>query len=89
MNLSAISNVILTLLPVISDTVKAVEGQSSTPGNGKAKLDLALAIIKPLYDASSPVVPFDQIVGHVTAVIGALVTFYNSVGAFVKAAKAA
>jgi hypothetical protein len=69
--------------------VKAVEAESQTPGNGQAKLQLALDIIKSVYDASSPVMPFDQVVGHVTAVIAALVQFYNQIGAFVKVAKAA
>lgn len=88
MNLLSISNIILTLLPVVSDTVKNVEALQGQ-GNGQAKLQLALAIIKPIYEATNPPQSFDSIVGHVTAVIGALVNFYNQIHAFTTTAKAA
>jgi len=90
MNLKTISSVVLTLLPVVTDTVKAVEEQSAgVSGNGQAKQQLALALIKAVYDASSPVVPFEQIVEEVTLVINALVAFYNTIRAFTTTAKAA
>lgn len=81
MNILATANIILTLLPVISDTVKNVEAAVGS-GNGAQKKDLAVGIIKSIYDASSPPVPFDTLVAHVTEVIAALVTFYNSIKAF-------
>jgi len=85
MNVIATAQVILALLPVISDTVKNVEAAVGA-GNGQQKLTLALSIIKPIYDASNPPVPFDNIVSHVTEVIAALVTFYNQIKAFTKSA---
>lgn len=88
MNLLTLSNTILTLLPVITNTVQAVEAASNTPGNGSAKLQLALGIIKPIYEATNPPVPFDQIVANITSIIAALVTFYNNIGTFVKSVKA-
>jgi hypothetical protein len=83
MNIAATAQVILTLLPVISDTVKNVEAAVGA-GNGSQKLQLALDVIKSIYNASNPPVSFDSIVGHVTEVIAALVTYYNSIRAFVK-----
>jgi len=85
MNVIATAQVILTLLPVISDTVKNVEAAVGA-GNGQQKLTLALGIIKPIYNASNPPVPFDNIVSHITEVIAALVTFYNQIKAFTKSA---
>jgi hypothetical protein len=88
MNIVATANIILTLLPVISDTVKNVEAAVGS-GNGAQKLQLAIGIIKPIYNASNPPVPFDSLVAHVTEVIAALVTFYNSVRAFSKSTQQA
>ena len=83
MNIAATAQIILTLLPVVSDTVKNVEAAAGA-GNGPQKLQLALDVIKSIYNASNPPVPFETIVGHVTEVIAALVTYYNSIKAFVK-----
>lgn len=82
MNIVATANIILTLLPVISDTVKNVEAAVGS-GNGKQKLQLALGIIESLYNASNPPVPFNTLVGQITSVIAALVSFYNDIRAFV------
>ena len=82
MNIVATANIILTLLPVISDTVKNVEAAVGS-GNGKQKLQLALGIIESLYTASNPPVPFNTLVGQITSVIAALVSFYNDIRAFV------
>jgi hypothetical protein len=81
MNVIATAQVILALLPVISDTVKNVEAAVGE-GNGQQKLALAISIIKPIYNASNPPVPFDNIVSHITEVIAAVVTFYNDIRAF-------
>lgn len=83
MNILATANIILTLLPVISDTVKNVEAIMGT-GNGAQKKDLAIGIIKSIYEASVPPVPFDTLVGHITEVIAALVAYYNQIKAFAK-----
>lgn len=87
MNIITTANIILTLLPVISDTVKNVEASMGT-GNGVNKLQLAIGIIKPIYEASQPPVPFDQIASQVSSIIGEVVTFYNAIRAFSKAAHA-
>jgi hypothetical protein len=88
MNIIATAQVILALLPVVSDTVKNVEAAVGA-GNGAEKLKLALAIIKPIYEASNPPVAFDSVVAKITEVIAALVTFYGNIGAFVTSLKKA
>jgi hypothetical protein len=85
MNIIATANIILTLLPVVSDTVKNVEAFAGT-GNGAAKQQAALGIIKSLYEASSPPVPFEQIVAQVTQLINEVVVFYNAIKAFSRSA---
>jgi hypothetical protein len=88
MNILSTANVILTLLPIITDTVKNVEAAVGS-GNGAQKKDLAIGIIKSIYEASNPPVAFDAIVSHITEVIAAVVTFYNSIKAFPKAVQQA
>lgn len=88
MNILATANIIMTLLPVVTDTVKNVEAIMGA-GNGAQKKDLAVGIIKTIYDASSPPVPFDTLVGHITEVIAALVAYYNQIKAFTKSAQQA
>lgn len=87
MNLLVLTNAILTLLPAITQTVQGVEAMAGADAKGQAKLQLALGILKPIYDATNPPVPFEQIVSQVTTVIGEVVAFYNTVGKFVKAVK--
>jgi hypothetical protein len=86
MNIIATANIILTLLPVVSDTVKNVEAFAGS-GNGAAKQQAALGIIKSLYEASSPPVPFEQIVTQVTLLINEVVMFYNTIKAFSKSVR--
>lgn len=89
MNFLTASNLILSLLPIISNVIKQVEELNKTPGNGKAKLELALVLIREIYNAANPPESFDSIRAKVEGTIAALVTFYNTIGAFVKAVKAA
>lgn len=89
MNIAKAAQLILALVPVISAAVKQVEAENTKPGNGKEKLQLALAIVKAVYDATNPEESFDGLASKVTSIIAALVTFYNSIGSFVKSVKAA
>jgi hypothetical protein len=86
MNIITVGKVVAPLLPVISDTVKNVEAAVGA-GNGAKKKDLAVAIIKSIYEASSPPMPFDALLSHITEVIAAFVTFYNDIKAFAKGAQ--
>jgi hypothetical protein len=92
MNILEISKVVLTLVPVIGGAVQqaeqiAVEAQQSGKAvTGAQKLQFALGVVKGLYDASSPPVPFEQIVGQVSAIVNEVVAFFNAIQAFKKAA---
>lgn len=89
MNFLNAAQLILPLLPIITDAVKQVEALSTTPGNGSHKMQLVMVVVKSIYEASNPPAPFSDIEGKVVDVISALVTFYNNIGAFVRAVKAA
>lgn len=89
MNVITAAQLILSLLPVITDVVKQVEAMNTSQGNGAQKLQLALTLVKAVYDSTNPAEPFDSIKGKVESVIGAVVTFYNTVKAFSHGTKAA
>jgi hypothetical protein len=88
MNIITTANVVMTLLPIISDTVKNVEAIVGA-GNGAQKKELAISLIKSIYNASTPPVPFDTLVGHITEAIAAFVSYYNSVRAFARSVQQA
>ena len=83
MNILAVGKIILTLLPIVADTIKAVEDTQGS-GNGNYKKTLALGIINAIYSSTNPTVPFAEVVGHVEQIISALVEFYNSTKVFTK-----
>lgn len=89
MNFLNAAQLILPLLPIITDAVKQVEALNATPGNGSHKLQLVMVVVKSIYEASNPPEPFSSIEGKVSDVVSALVTFYNNIGAFVRAVKVA
>jgi hypothetical protein len=89
MNVLKSAQIILSILPIVSSVVKEVEAAAATPGNGTQKLQLALTLIKTIYDQTNPEIPFSGVVSQITSIIAALVTFYNSISAFVTTAKAA
>lgn len=88
MNMLEISKVVFTLVPVVTGAVQQAENvaveaqQSGKPVTGAQKLQFALGIVKGLYDASSPPVPFEQIVSQITVVANEAVAFYNVIKAF-------
>jgi len=86
MNAIKIGTIVVKLLPVITDTIRRIEELDSSPGKGSQKLDLALNIIRGIYETTdaNPEVSFDDLVATIKKVITALVTFYNSIGVFVK-----
>lgn len=91
MNLIKTSQVILMLLPIITDVVKRVEAENTAPGAGKQKLKLALDLIEIIYEAARQegMESFGSIKGKVEAIVASVVVFYNAIGAFKKAVKAA
>ena len=89
MNIVSASAVILKLLPIIGNAVRAVEELEQTPGKGPAKLQVVLGVVRSIYEAAEPdsTVKFDAVVQSVTAIVANLVTFYNNIGVFKKAAQ--
>lgn len=74
-----INKVTATLLPVITDQVKAVE-MAMGSGNGGDKLKFVLAAVQAIYTAANGPVPFATILTLVTQIVNAAVDFYNKVG---------
>jgi hypothetical protein len=69
---------ILRILPAIIAAVKAIEDLFPGGGQGPAKLNLILDIIKTAGAEVEPLIP------QITSVIGKVVAFANAVGAFTK-----
>lgn len=81
MNIIAISKTILALLPIVSDTVKAVEATQGS-GAGAYKKALAIGVIGAVYSATNPTIPFSDLTVYVEQVITAIVEFFNATKAF-------
>ncbi len=88
MSILTVAKTLVTLLPIISEVITAVEAISQA-GTGAAKKKLVLDTIKTLYDASQPAVPFDTLKANIETVVDSLVAYYNTIGVFVKTLKQA
>lgn len=71
----------LKLLPAIIDAVIAIERAVPIPGQGKAKIDLILALIQQL-SAEIHDIPIASLTATVSNVITTVVAFLNAVGVF-------
>lgn len=89
MSLFTVAKTLLTILPVITDVLVSVEAMNPEGGNGAYKKELALKIIRSIYDASSPAVSFDDLFNNISATIDAVVAFKNATKAFVQSVKKA
>ena len=84
---NALANIklILQLLPLIIETVKAIEAAMPGAGGGKAKLELVRATLQSAYDTSTGVVDkFDTIWPMIQNTVGAVVSTFNAIGTFKK-----
>lgn len=85
MQVLQILKLILSLLPLILDTVRAIEAALPEGGNGSAKLALVREAISAGYSvASDAVTSFEQAWPAIEKVVGAAVTLFNTAGAFKK-----
>ena len=78
---------VIKLLPLLLDAVRAVESAIPLPGQGRKKLDLILDIIKSVYDASSDLakdVSFEKLVAVVVPMVAKIVDLHNALGLFQK-----
>lgn len=89
MNLLNVLNALVAITTITQQVLPVVEEASSASGNGAAKKALALSLIRSVYDATNPVVPFDTLATQVGNIIDAVVSFYNTIGKFVKSVKLA
>lgn len=86
MSIAIVAPIILKLLPVIGNAVRAVEELEQSNGKGPAKLQVVIGIVRSIYEAAEPeaAVKFDALIATVTTVVGSLVNFYNAIGLFRK-----
>lgn len=89
MSIFTVAKTLITLLPVITDVLVSVEEMNKEGGNGSYKKELALSLIKTIYNASEPAVSYDTLYNNISATVDAVVSFLNSTGKFVKALKQA
>lgn len=71
----------LKLIPTIIEVVTVIEKTVPLPGQGKAKLELVLALIEQ-FRAEIKDVNVDSLKGTITNMINTVVGFLNAVGAF-------
>jgi hypothetical protein len=79
---------LLTILSYASEVIQSVEAVSAGAA-GADKKTLALSVIRSIYDATAPAVPFDSLYNQVSGIVDALVSFYNTIGKFAKSLKQA
>ena len=76
---------ILGLLPLILDTVKAIEAALPASGQGAAKLALVRETLQAGFQvATDSVATFEQVWPAIERVIGSVVGLFNRVGVFQK-----
>lgn len=76
---------VLSLLPLILDAVKAVEAALPQSGQGAQKLALVRTTLQAAFDvAGDAVTSFEQIWPALEKTIGAVVGLFNSAGIFKK-----
>ena len=79
--------IILKLAPLILSIVRSVEDAIPLPGQGKAKLDLVLDILKTAYEGSRSLAAdfsWDKLVAIVVPMVGKIVDLHNALGLFQK-----
>lgn len=84
MSVIAILQTVSTILPIITKVVQGVEAVHEHY-TGTKKKELALDLVKTLYNGTEPAVPYEALAPHVSSTIDTLVNTYNTAGDFVKA----
>lgn len=83
MQFVAIIKIVLQLLPLIIEAVKAIEAAFPQGGNGAVKLDALRSMIEAGYKAGSDVVvSFDSLWPVLQSTISSVVSIANSTGLF-------
>lgn len=81
----AIIKIVLGLLPVIMDAIKAIEAVLPSGGQGQAKLEALKGIISSAYNAATDTsIKFEAMWPVLQGVITTVVTLFNNTGVFIK-----
>lgn len=80
-----ILKLIISMLPILVDAIKAIEAAMPGQGNGEAKLAALRVVIESGYSGSvDAVATFEQLWPKIQDVAGGLVAAFNKTGAFGK-----
>lgn len=87
MNFLTTIKLVLSLLPVIIDAVKAIEAALPAGGQGAAKLDAIRAMLQSAYSvASDATASFESVWPAISGTVSAVVSLFNKAGVFSKGA---
>ena len=85
MQFLTILKTILTLLPLLIETVRVIEAAMPQGGNGAAKLGLIRETIQSAFTvATDTSVQFEALWPAIQSVVGAIVSMFNTLGEFRK-----
>lgn len=85
-NILQVLRLVILLLPLLIDTIKAVEAAIPEPGKGAAKLALVRGVIEAGYTASmSAMASFEEVWPALEKAIASIVATFNAIGQFRKA----
>lgn len=85
MQLLTTIRLVLSLLPLILDTVRAIEMALPDGGQGKAKLAMIRETLAGVFDTvGDATTTFEQVWPALERTVGAVVGLFNTVGAFKK-----
>lgn len=83
--------VVINLLGAISTAVTEIEARSIEAKQageevftGEFKRELAIALIRSVYERTNPTIPFEQLASIVRSTINTVVAFKNAIGEFKK-----
>lgn len=80
-----IVKIVLGLLPVLLDTIKAIETAIPVSGKGKEKMDLIKTALQTTYDATNETkTTFQTVWPQLESIISKVVAIYNATGIFKK-----
>lgn len=85
MQLLTTIRLVMSLLPLILDTVRAIEAALPEGGQGKAKLAMIRETLSAAFDVvGDATASFEQVWPALERTVGAVVGLFNSVGQFKK-----
>ena len=84
-NFIQIMKLVVMLLPMIVEIVRAVETAMPEKGQGAAKLEAVRVMVESVYKVASDSMPaFEQVWAAAQGIVAATVSLYNATGVFKK-----